>query len=128
MSTKSAAILSGAPNRASIEERAARLQGVRILIVDDDPDARRLTKRVLSDFGAHSEVADGVITALTAVEEFKPHVLVSDLGMPERDGFDLIRDIPLAGIPSSNCPQSLSRRLPAPKTVKKRSLPASKCI
>ncbi|HEV8068421.1 MAG TPA: response regulator [Planctomycetaceae bacterium] len=79
------------------EDMRARLSGVRVLIVDDDADARHLTKLVLSDFGADPEVAGGVEEALVALDRFDPHVLVSDLGMPTQDGFRLIREVRARG-------------------------------
>ncbi len=87
----------GRTSRVSLEDTHARLNGVRVLIVDDDADARRLTKRVLSDFGAEPQVADGVSEALSALDAFDPHVLVSDLGMPMLDGFHLIREVRARG-------------------------------
>jgi PAS domain S-box-containing protein len=70
-----------------------QLHGIRVLIVDDDADARRLTKRVLADFGAEPAVAEGVNQALVALDAFRPHILISDLGMPNLDGFELIRQV-----------------------------------
>jgi signal transduction histidine kinase len=75
-----------------------RLSGVRVLLVDDDADARQLTRRVLSETGAETKEAANVPEALAAVEDFKPQVLVSDLGMPEQDGFQLIRQVRSRGL------------------------------
>jgi PAS domain S-box-containing protein len=71
----------------------AALQGLRILIVEDDPDARTLIKRILA--ARQGEVLDAkdAASALAAVEDFKPNVLISDVGMPGKDGYDLIREI-----------------------------------
>lgn len=69
------------------------LTGVRILVVEDDPDSRKLVKRVLSDRGAVVQEAADVQRALTELGRFSPQLLISDLGMPGRDGFDLIREI-----------------------------------
>jgi PAS domain S-box-containing protein len=82
---------------ASPEDTASQLSGVRVLVVDDDADARQLTKRVLAGFGAQSEVAEDMNEALVALEKFDPHVLVSDLGMPTLDGFQLIREVRARG-------------------------------
>lgn len=81
-----------------------RLNGIRVLIVDDDADARHLTKRVLADCGAESAVADGVTQALDVLEVFNPHVLISDLGMPTEDGFELIRQVRARGYTFQNLP------------------------
>ena len=67
------------------------LSGVRILVVDDDVDALRLVGKVLAETGASVTMAGSVREAMVAVEKEAPHVLISDLGMPEEDGFDLIQ-------------------------------------
>ena len=88
------------PNRSSLvggEDMRSRLSGVRVLIVDDDVDARSLTRRVLTDYGADPAVAEDVDEALAALDQFAPHVLVSDLGMPAQDGFYLIREVRARG-------------------------------
>jgi CheY-like chemotaxis protein len=77
---------------------SVRLSGVRVLVVDDDADARQLTRRVLSDTGAETKEVASVTEALAAVDEYKPQVLVSDLGMPAQDGFDLIRQVRSRGL------------------------------
>jgi CheY-like chemotaxis protein len=78
---------------------AVRLDGLRVLVVDDEPDARVLLTKVLKDAGAIVTAAAGVSEALKALEAMQPPpgLLVSDLGMPERDGFDLIRAVRQAG-------------------------------
>jgi hypothetical protein len=80
-----------------VDASDSQLTGVRVLIVDDDADARVLTERVLVGFGAEPEVARGFEEALTVLERFDPHILVSDLGMPISDGFQLIREIRARG-------------------------------
>jgi PAS domain S-box-containing protein len=96
-SERSAVVWPARATKIGVEDTHARLTGVRVLIVDDDADARRLTMRVLSDFGADSEVAEGVNEALSALDKFDPHVLVSDLGMPTLDGFHLIHEVRARG-------------------------------
>ncbi len=69
------------------------LQGVRILLVEDEKDTRELLKFVLESSGAHVTDAD---SAKQGWEAFKQHgfdVLISDIGMPEEDGYSLIRRI-----------------------------------
>ena len=66
------------------------LRGLRVLIVDDDQDGRQWVKRMVADAGAEAMDVSDVGEALAAVEEFRPHVLVSDLAMPVQDGFDLL--------------------------------------
>jgi signal transduction histidine kinase/ActR/RegA family two-component response regulator len=69
------------------------LSRLRVLVVDDDPDSRNLLKRVLTECGAEVDVADSADAAIGKVAGFEPHLLVSDIGMPIRDGYDLIREI-----------------------------------
>jgi len=66
------------------------LRGLRILVVDDDRDARRWMGQLLKGADAVVEAVPDVGQALAILQEFAPHVLVSDLAMPEQDGFDLV--------------------------------------
>jgi signal transduction histidine kinase len=72
-----------------------RLTGLRVLIVDDEPDARELLKRILSEFEADVETVASAGEALPLVERAHPDVLVSDIGMPGVDGYELIRAVRL---------------------------------
>ncbi len=69
------------------------LAGLRVLAVDDDRDTLDVVAELLSLRGAEVVPAASAAEALKALERFDPDVLVSDIGMPERDGYDLIRDI-----------------------------------
>jgi PAS domain S-box-containing protein len=69
------------------------LHGVRVLFVDDEPDARALLSRVLTNRGAEVELADSLETALQALPRFCPDILVSDIGLPNADGYELIRKV-----------------------------------
>jgi signal transduction histidine kinase len=71
----------------------SNLQGVRVLVVDDEIDGRLLVKRVLEACEATVESVSSTDEALEVLPQFRPHVLVSDIGMPQRDGYDLIREI-----------------------------------
>jgi CheY-like chemotaxis protein len=64
-----------------------------ILVVEDDPDARELMQAVLEQRGATVLTADSVATAFELFEEKKPDVIVSDIAMPEEDGFGLVKRI-----------------------------------
>jgi PAS domain S-box-containing protein len=68
-----------------------RLDGLTILVVDDEPDTRELLKAGLENFGALVTVAPSVAAALDAIQTEVPDVLISDIGMPGEDGYDLIR-------------------------------------
>jgi signal transduction histidine kinase/ActR/RegA family two-component response regulator len=66
------------------------LTGVRVLVVDDEPDARELFARTLSECGAHALTAASAAEALAAIERERPDVLLADIGMPGEDGYALI--------------------------------------
>jgi CheY-like chemotaxis protein len=74
------------------------LQGLAVLVVDDQPDARDLIRRVLEDSGATVVTAGSGDDALQLIAAQKPDVLVSDIGMPEMDGFELLRRIRGLGV------------------------------
>jgi CheY-like chemotaxis protein len=69
------------------------LRGVRVLVVDDDRDARDLIKRLLTEHDAEVQVASSVKEALQMFSVTPPDILLSDIGMPEMDGYDLIRAV-----------------------------------
>ena len=69
------------------------LRGLRVLVVDDDLDTREILCLVLSQYGAEVHAAGSSIDALGAFREWKPNVLISDLGMPGEDGFAFIRKV-----------------------------------
>jgi signal transduction histidine kinase/ActR/RegA family two-component response regulator len=69
------------------------LSGVQVLVVDDDADARGLLRSVLEAFGAQVEAVASASEALEALARGRPHVLVSDIGMPGTDGYELIRQV-----------------------------------
>ncbi|MDQ2643069.1 MAG: PAS domain S-box protein [Myxococcota bacterium] len=87
------------PTLPAVEEReqpaAASLRGIRVVVIDDEPDARDLLKAVLSQAGAVVEVAASATEGYALVQRAPPDVLVSDLGMPDIDGYTLIRRIRL---------------------------------
>jgi CheY-like chemotaxis protein len=69
------------------------LSGLRIVVVDDEPDARDVISRVLARAGASTTAVASVREALAAIAADKPDVLVSDIAMPDQDGFDLARQV-----------------------------------
>lgn len=71
----------------------ARLEGLRILVVDDDPDALDLVTAILTGAGAVARTALSSPEALRVIEQWRPDVLVSDIEMPGEDGYTLIRQI-----------------------------------
>jgi len=70
-----------------------RLDGMNILVVDDEPDTRELLKQGLEYCGAKVRVAGSASEAVDALVESVPDILISDVGMPGIDGYDLIRQI-----------------------------------
>jgi PAS domain S-box-containing protein len=69
------------------------LMGIRVLTVDDDADARELLTVLLSEYGATVKTVTSAAEVLANLESFQPDVLVSDIGMPEVDGYSLIEQI-----------------------------------
>ncbi|MGE5788241.1 MAG: ATP-binding protein, partial [Myxococcales bacterium] len=76
----------------------ANLAQIRVLVVDDEPDARELILTVLTQAGATVRVAGSVSEAWSIFREFLPDILVSDIGMPDEDGYSLMRKI--RGLPA----------------------------
>ncbi len=75
------------------DDSRAVLRGVRVLAVDDEPDSLSLVKRILELRGAEVRTATSVAEARIALAESPPDVLLSDIGMPDEDGYDLIRHV-----------------------------------
>jgi CheY-like chemotaxis protein len=73
--------------------RRLDLTGIRVLLVDDEPDTRQMLSFVFREYGAESMAAASGNEGLTLLESFQPHILVSDIGMPEMDGYTLIRRV-----------------------------------
>lgn len=69
------------------------LAGVRVLVVDDEADARDLLTRILEHCGAKVSLASSAAEALQVLRSTRPDVLVSDIGMPDADGYELIRSV-----------------------------------
>jgi PAS domain S-box-containing protein len=69
------------------------LAGIKVLVVDDEADARALLVQLFSDCNAITLVASSAHEAIELVESGRPDVLVSDIGMPEMDGYRLLRRV-----------------------------------
>jgi CheY-like chemotaxis protein len=69
------------------------LDGIRVMVVDDDADALKLVRDILESAGADVVTVASGETALERLESDRPHVLISDLRMPQMDGFQFIRQI-----------------------------------
>jgi PAS domain S-box-containing protein len=86
------------PSSAALEEAAPALDGLSVLVVDDEEDARAIVAEILRARGAEVRLAASASEALAAFEAARPDVIVSDIGMPETDGYALIRRI--RGLPA----------------------------
>ena len=82
------------------------LSGVKVLVVDDEPDARDLIRCVLEDALANVVTAESAQNALELISRELPDVLVSDIGMPDEDGYELIRKV-------RSLPSGAGGRIPA---------------
>jgi two-component system CheB/CheR fusion protein len=75
------------------EMAQVRLDGLKVLLVEDEEAAREAFLEMLTSFGAVVKAASSAREALDAFQQFKPDVLVSDISMPDEDGYSLIRKI-----------------------------------
>ncbi len=96
--------LATSTGNATEDHPPVRLDGLRILVVDDEADARRLLIRILQAGGAAVTAADSAFAAIDLLPTVRPNLLVSDLGMPSKDGFELIREIRSAGYDADRLP------------------------
>jgi PAS domain S-box-containing protein len=69
------------------------LQGLKVLVVDDEADTRELIGEVLKECGSEVIITRSAAEALEAIEQHQPDILISDLGMPDEDGYSLIEKI-----------------------------------
>jgi PAS domain S-box-containing protein len=69
------------------------LSGIRVLVIDDEDDARELLTEVLRQQGGIVEAAASAEAGFRAFQRFRPHVLVSDIGMPNEDGLSFMRRV-----------------------------------
>ena len=89
----------GARELLPADEPTERLDQLRILVVDDEADTRDLLKQGLEYCGAHVKVAGSAGEAIDALMVEVPDILISDIGMPGSDGYDLIRQV--RGLPAA---------------------------
>jgi PAS domain S-box-containing protein len=83
----------GARDLLPPDDLTDRLDGLRILVVDDESDTRELLKQGLEYCGAKVRVAGSAAEAMDALLANRPDILISDIGMPGSDGYDLIRQV-----------------------------------
>ena len=82
-----------AESLAMLRANDARLDGLTVLYVDDESDARELAQRILSSQGARVITAESAEAGRQLMMRERPDILVADIGMPEEDGYSLIRTI-----------------------------------
>ncbi|MEH1977934.1 MAG: AAA family ATPase [Nostoc sp.] len=80
-------------NSSLVADQSLPLSGLEILVVDDDADMREFLPFMLEQYGATVTVVASAIEALTALSQSQPNLIVSDIGMPEMDGYMLMRQI-----------------------------------
>ena len=79
--------------RVGTQSEQHLLNGLRVLAVDDEADARELLAELLSANGVEVRVASSGVDALATLEQWSPDVLISDIGMPDMDGYELLREL-----------------------------------
>ena len=84
---------SAASTQITFEDRQISLPGVKVLVIDDEQDARELIREVLTLFQAEVIIAATAAAGLEILKNQRPDVIVSDIGMPEKDGYQFIREV-----------------------------------
>jgi two-component system, chemotaxis family, CheB/CheR fusion protein len=84
-------------NPINVGNGSVKLDGVRVLLVDDEANSREAFGELLSSFGAEVKTAGSAKEGLSCFGEFKPHILVSDIAMPGEDGYSLIKKVRALG-------------------------------
>jgi CheY-like chemotaxis protein len=93
LSDETAAYLFDEPAVKGAGTTRLALAGMRVLVVEDEPDARALISLILKSSGATVEAVESAPEALTNLQIFRPDVLLSDIGLPVESGYDLIRKV-----------------------------------
>jgi PAS domain S-box-containing protein len=88
----------GFPESAGAAAAQPKLGGARVLVVDDEADAREVLRRLISSGGGQPELAASAQEARAMIATFHPHVIVSDIGMPGTDGYTFIREMRREGM------------------------------
>ncbi|MBW4564662.1 MAG: PAS domain S-box protein [Mojavia pulchra JT2-VF2] len=74
-------------------EKLLDLSGVQVLVVDDEVDTREMLTFIIEQYGAEVKATSSATEALEILKQFHPDVLVSDIAMPEMDGYTLMRQV-----------------------------------
>ncbi len=83
-----------APSEAKVTSSAyPRLTGLRVLLVEDEADSREMLRMLLEDCGAHVQAVGSANEAFTRLRQWRPELLLSDIGLPGENGYELVRRI-----------------------------------
>lgn len=69
------------------------LNGLRVLVVDNDPDSRDLLTMVFEEYGVETIAAKSALEALEILKQVKPDLLISEIGLPKEDGYSLMSKV-----------------------------------
>jgi signal transduction histidine kinase/CheY-like chemotaxis protein len=105
-----------------VDGKHLSLEGIHVLVVDDEPDSRELARRLLVQHQATVTVADCVDEALLLFRKHRPDVVLSDIGMPDKDGYDLMRSIRALAAPEGTVPAVALTALARPDDRKRAML------
>jgi PAS domain S-box-containing protein len=83
----------GSPASHGITGDYPSLKGITVLAIDDEPDALQLIRRLLENCGATVHLATSACEGLEMVKAFRPDMILSDIGMPDEDGYTFIRNV-----------------------------------
>jgi PAS domain S-box-containing protein len=81
------------PAEQVVPTQVLNLKLLKILVVDDEADMRDLMRMMLTSYGVRVQVAASALEAINLLETWQPDVLISDIGMPEMDGYLLLRQV-----------------------------------
>jgi len=84
--------------------RVLDLSALTVLVIDDDADSRILTSRILKDVGATVVDAGSAEAAIASIRAHKPDLVISDIGMPEQDGYTMLRRLRGMGYSAEQLP------------------------
>lgn len=101
------------------------LEGVRVLLVEDDDDSRYLLSLILQRYGAEVVSASSSAEALDAFIQKTPHLVISDIGMAEEDGYALLRKLRLLPVQGSLLPERPSTASASSLNVEPTALPST---
>ena len=116
--------MSRPPTDADASRDYHEIQGLRILIVDDDLSTREAVAEMLKDKGAEVRMAESAAEAMTAVAVFRPRVLLCDIAMPGEDGYSFIRRLRALGLDGGGNTPALALSALAADNDHQRSLAA----